>query len=797
LIYGARPERGLDLLLDHILPRLLERDPDFTLVITGYDNAVGSMQAFYAKIEASIRRYGDKITVFSDLSKKELYQVYSTGGVYVYPTPSKVMENFAEVSCITAMECQASGLPIVSSDVGALSETIHADAGVLITEELFTEEYCNAFVDAVMNYVEDDISWQKASNAGIESAKKYDWNIPATSMMNMVEREIRANNSDDHRLFKHFYRMNDLEMCYGIAEQNGFYDELNMLDAEYDFTKSDEKLAIHYSSNGLDTLEMLERQPIDNYGHYFEQTHEPRILGIEGIISAEDDIKSVVDYGCGHGWAPIYIANKTGVEMTGIDIDPGAVDWSTRLAEKFATNKDQVNFYQSESIPDIVGEKDCLIISEVLEHCIDPVQTLIDAEKFVRDDGLVIITVPYGPAEYGTPNWENFRNHIFEFDKHDLIEMLGHKKDFRIGSSFSHKNEHTRDSVGSWLVVYRKDDSGVKERDLDRKAWLQRPKQTVSVSMMVGGPAAEQQILWTLNSVKHIADEIILVDCGMTEMLKTMVAPFNPKIIAGVDPKTEGFETPRNIGIENCSMDWILWIDSDEKLTEPENITKYLRENMYHGYGIKQHHFAIDTSFTPDMPVRFFRNRPHNGESIRFIGMIHEHPELGLNKGPGPIIVLSDCAIAHTGYLTESVRRKRFERNFPMLQRDLEKYPDRLLQKHFIMRDNMLLCTYEMQENGGIVSDNVISRCREVIDIYKEHFLGKNELASIDSLQWYSQALEILGEGIEATYALGISKTGLGDVAAKKYRFESVEALKLTLDANFNSESEGLNATYW
>jgi len=217
-------------------------------------------------------------------------------------------------------------------------------------------------------------------------------------------------------------------------------------------------------------------------------------------------------------------------------------------------------------------------------------------------------------------------------------------------------------------------------------------------------------------------------------------------------------------------MDWVFWIDTDEKLLNGGGLLKYTRRNMWHGLSIKQHHFSIDAGFKPDQPVRCFRRGPFfrpgtplDGNVMRFIGQIHEHPELDLNAGPGDVLILPDVDIAHMGYLDERTRRIRFDRNTPLLAADRQKYPGRILQKHFIMRDNILLCQYELEKSGGKITERAKELAREVIDIYRENFLGKSHYANIDSLQYYTSALRVLGEGIDVTFTVNASRDGVGD----------------------------------
>ena len=107
-------------------------------------------------------------------------------------------------------------------------------------------------------------------------------------------------------------------------------------------------------------------------------------------------------------------------------------------------------------------------------------------------------------------------------------------------------------------------------------------------------------------------------------------------------------------------------------------------------------------------------------------------------------------------------------RNYPLLQKDIEKYPERLLQKHFIMRDHMLLCLYELQQNGGQVTEDIKRRAEETLALYRKYFSGKGHYANVDSLQYYSQAVKILGLGADVAFQLVADKTEAKSMARRR-----------------------------
>ncbi len=773
IMYCARPERGLDILLEKIFPKLLAQNPDLKLYLATYDNQVDQMAPFYYKIDRLIASFGDSVVQLGSLTKEELYKEYLDAACYVYPTPSPEAPTFSEVSCITAMECQACGVPIVTFDNGALAETIDGRAGVILEGSPTCEMNIEYFVDSVLSICHDDVLRDIYSESGIKHAQDLGWNEVAAEWEAEFIHAIVIMNDNKARLARHLIRNSDIMAAFDLvatwtptAEEKADYDDVVRMLEDYKFAIEPDGFRKQYERIGeTHNPDVINWSP-----------NEPRFHALHNWLDARKDIvKNVLDYGCAHGgYATNLAAQLPHLNIHGIDIDKNSV----AMAEQFAGTlgvSDRTKFFTANftDLSVITDKYDCALAQEVLEHVAEPWEVVDAIEEKVKDDGIVYITVPFGPWEYSSYYNYPWRCHIWHFDMHDLRDMFGDKKDFSVQALGGGVSPELGTPLGWWIVSYRKTNVPTGTIDMHRKQLFQRPRQTVAVNIMAG-PNSEDQLHWVLKPLRDIADQIVIVDCGLSDEAKRIISNYKVDLIPGADPKVEGFEVPRNIGLEACHQDWVFWIDTDEHVINHVNMQKYLRENMFHGYAIRQHHFSVDANFSADMPVRLFRKRPHEGNVMRFWGMIHEHPELEINKGPGPIVVMADVHIAHTGYLIESTRQGRFVRNYPLLQKDRERYPDRVLQKHFIMRDNIQLCRFELNQNGGIVTDEMKRLCKENVELYREHFLGKGIYVGSDSLQYYSEALQLLGEGIDVAFQVNADKTQAKS-EPQNYRFASSE----------------------
>lgn len=809
LVYTARPERGLDNLLRDIFPMILREAPDVELHLAGYQNQVEHLREFYQSIDWLIRSHGDRVVWHGALGKRQLYELYASCGQYVYPTPSEMNAAFAEISCITAMEAQACGLPIVTSDRGALIETIAPEAGALISGDPWTDDYRRRFTDAVLHYLRDDAAWKEASAAGKRRAQWLDWGAVAKHWSEEAETQLRALSGRVDTLAHHFWRHSDIMAARELINRNpGAVDPalVGRIETDWAFTKSDDAYREQYEKIGLT------HGP--NIGH---EVNEPRFKLLQQRLEALPEAKNVIDYGCAYGNYLLNIVPRLpGRQWIGLDVDKHSIELANKHAQKLLTEEQRKSVrlmtadlegsaHFSEDGSAETRKADALILFEVLEHVMEPSKLVDRVEKLVEKDGRVLITVPYGPWEYDSYHTYPHRCHLWEFDWHDLRDIFGGKKEVLIAPIFYGLNQFG-EPLGWWLVEYRVDpERPTGTVDMDRKLWLQRPRQTVSATL-IAGPDSEDNLHWCLKSLRHFADELILVDCGMSPEAVRIADQHGAwyrgqyQRIQGPDPKEAGFETPRNIGLDRCSKDFVLWLDTDEKLLGSESMHKYLRHSVYNGFCVKQCHFACDTTFNPDTPVRLFRNPAATDQTkgMRFFGMIHEHPEMGLNNGPGIVITISDAWIPHVGYLNEPIRRRRFSRNLPLLQRDIEKYPDRVLQKHFLMRDKMLLCMHEIQANGGRMTAEIQARAREVIEMYRKYFRDKSVYQGLDTIQYYSQACQILGLGAEVGFQVAAAKTGSPQVnGTRVYRFANMEDLEVELLKVARSSAEQFMSEVW
>ena len=111
---------------------------------------------------------------------------------------------------------------------------------------------------------------------------------------------------------------------------------------------------------------------------------------------------TVLDVGCSQGIASILLARE-GRRVTGVDIETAALEEAhARLAREEPHIAGRVDFRWAEgaNLPFDDASFDTVLLGEVVEHLIDPAPVVREARRVLRDDGVLVLTTPYGIFRY-------------------------------------------------------------------------------------------------------------------------------------------------------------------------------------------------------------------------------------------------------------------------------------------------------------------------------------------------------------------------------------------------------------
>jgi len=155
----------------------------------------------------------------------------------------------------------------------------------------------------------------------------------------------------------------------------------------------------------------------------------------------------------------------------------------------------------------------------------------------------------------------------------------------------------------------------------------------------------EANIQRTLESVKDIADEIIVVDSHSTDTTVVLAQSWGAKVFV---EDWKGFAPQKNSALAKASCDWILSLDADEEVspelaesirallrspsTPPLNGYRMARRNLYMGRWIKR------AGYYPDRKLRLVRR----GTAQFELRAVHEDMKM-----EGPTGLLSGDLIHH------------------------------------------------------------------------------------------------------------------------------------------------------
>lgn len=807
LLYQSRPERGLEPLVmpGGIMDQLRDRK-DIVLFYCGYDNTQPHVADYYAKLNHYARVLPNVVNL-GHLTKPQLAMLQQMSSLLVYPT------TFDEVSCISAMEAMHAGLPMLTCEAGALPETCKG-AGVKLMRNKDEGLNIKAFADEVRSLSRDSKRLQIMRDKQQDAAIQFTWE----SAVDDLEDNIFAEFSDyaPRRLVRHGFEHSDVQIAnYGLDAVNPDNSEMHaaLSEAElYDFARTPDKYEAHY---------------VKHQGIYYDG-HEEQVIGEdvtsttrfratmlfmskkqdEMMISGnEPEPMRMLDYGCAHGHYLIPFAKiLPKSKFFGVDISKraigAAIKWvqkeelgNVTLAfggleqvEQFAVSTleelgdieeitDGNNVVMKIPVMEPVDNRfDVIIAGEVLEHVPDPELLIRGLRAALKPGGWLIVTTPAGRWEWsGTAAFREAREHLWHFSRHDLEIML---KDFRHEILFAPAGHDRAGGVlGSyvWMLEEPMDsdapDSPIVSLPLieERLATIV-PRQTVTACIIVKD--SERTLRKCLESFVDWIDEIVIaIDPTTKDRTRLIVEQIQGdyplkviRMIDGLSATKDGFDAARNVTLDAATSDWVLWLDADEELQQPWELWKFLKNSCVSGFGLPQIHYSCNPAMvlTTDFPTRLFRKSC----GARFFGVVHEHPETNMGEGVEYTVVRHDAQFLHSGYVDEEVRRQRYARNYPLLLRDIAKYPNRTLNLFLTIRDLAQGVMFSLETSGGMPSEGHLVQARKVVSMFEEMLERKLHVRMIvDAIEYYSMMLRLLGQGFEAETTLKFKKEPYNDLS--------------------------------
>ncbi len=109
------------------------------------------------------------------------------------------------------------------------------------------------------------------------------------------------------------------------------------------------------------------------------------------VISKINPASTVLEFGCANGRMTKYMKQELNCKVYIIEIEEEAYQIALPFAERGICG-DIMDFYWSEQYSDVAF--DYILFADVLEHLSDPLEVLIRAEKLLKTDGRIIISIP-------------------------------------------------------------------------------------------------------------------------------------------------------------------------------------------------------------------------------------------------------------------------------------------------------------------------------------------------------------------------------------------------------------------
>lgn len=135
----------------------------------------------------------------------------------------------------------------------------------------------------------------------------------------------------------------------------------------------------------------------------------------------------------------------------------------------------------------------------------------------------------------------------------------------------------------------------------------------------------EDNIKRCLDSIKEVANEIIVIDSGSTDKTVEIAKKYGAKVY---ERKFDNYSNQKNYAAEKTTGDWILSLDADEEINSElaEEIKKAIKTTNYSAYSIPRKNIILGkwikyTRWQPEFDRHVWLWRKGRG---KWLGEVHE-----------------------------------------------------------------------------------------------------------------------------------------------------------------------------
>ena len=307
---------------------------------------------------------------------------------------------------------------------------------------------------------------------------------------------------------------------------------------------------------------------------------------------------------------------------------------------------------------------------------------------------------------------------------------------------------------------------------------------SIPLSIAIIGKNNESTLPQLFESLKSVdAFEIVFVDTGSTDKSKEIAASFGARVFDF--EWCDNFSKARTFSFEQCTQDWVMWIDTDDVLLHGENVGKLLelaKNKDVNGF-LLPYQYIVDAD--GNVLNEQMRTRIVFKKDFEWKGAVHEDI---LPIRERLVITNSDVVVKHTAYTNDNtVNTEKLERNLSILQKALkeEKEKKSLDARTVLYYGHTLFGLYRFEEaRDAYYTYTKMSGWEE--DLYMAYIrlaICDRELGDFDmSMESIQMAWTLEPSAPEAYLQLGLTYMKMG---LYKKAIQAAEAVSRFVDVQY------------